>query len=130
MSVLSRVIGLQLAELQACNNFRDGLFFAKDHAPGVRLSTKARLNGSELAARDVLRSAHGVLLVSFLDVSAVAGWGVTGVIVVADVFDFEADVTRHSTAFVRSSQSALVQISEFSLVHAWYFDGDRCIIAL
>ena len=130
-SVLCRAVGLQLVDLRGCNGFRDELGFSKDCASGVRVANKARLNGSELCKNDVLLCGQQLFLaVAFLHVSEAAGWGIVGFALLADVFQFDAKVTRNSTGYVRSRQSVVVQLGEFSLASAWYFDGDRRIVLL
>ena len=50
------------------------------------------------------------------------------IVLSADLYEFDAQVTRSSKAFAIAARDALVQVDQFDLVPVWYFDRDARLV--
>ena len=131
-SVLSEAVGKQLSQLEACDGFADGMVGGKPHTHGVTVSAKARLCGATLAAGDVIFSSNTLLhVLGFVNISSgAAGWATSGLLTLADEYEFEHAMTKHASSYVRSSSSTLHAVQELKLAHCFYFESGSKVIVL
>ena len=98
----------------------------------MTVSARARLCGATLAAGDVIFSSNTLLhVLGFVNISSgAAGWATSGLLTLADEYEFEHAMTKHASSYVRSSSSTLHAVQELKLAHCFYFESGSKVIVL
>ena len=128
-SVLSKAIALQLDALDACDNFEDRLVRPKAaHESGWTTSREAVVCDNSLRLGDVIVACNRAIVLKAFRRGPNSSSSTSPIVLSADLYAFDAQVTKSSKAFAITARDALVQVDQFDMVIVWYFDRDARLV--
>ena len=86
------------------------------------------MGGNSLRLNDVIVACNRAIVIKAFRRGPNSSSSTSPIVLSADLYAFDAQVTKSSKAFAITARDALVQVDQFDMVTVWYFDRDARLV--
>ena len=86
------------------------------------------MGGNSLRLGDVIVACNRAIVLKAFRRGPNSSSSTSPIVLSADLYALDAQVTRSSKAFALTARDALVQVDQFDMVIVWYFDRDARLV--